>query len=119
MTTLRVPNFQFFTRLFILAPSFHWVADYIITFAGAARSWAFIVRSGLFDLVSGASKHSCLACLLITLPCGLGFQQFTRFYTDLGLVNLIRKVHRHRPDDDGIGRRIRRHVQLVGHRAAG
>ena len=113
-----MPNFQFFARLFILAPGFNRVADYIITLKGAARSWAFIVRSGLCDLVSEPSSHSWLAWMLITLPFGLGFQQFTQFYTDLGLVNLIRKVHRHAPDDDCIGWRVCRHVQLVRHCAA-
>lgn len=34
---------------------------------GAAHSWAFTVRSGLPSLISEASKHSCLACLRITM----------------------------------------------------
>lgn len=33
----------------------------------AVRSWVFIVRSGLNDLVVRPSKHSCLAWLWITM----------------------------------------------------
>ena len=43
---------------------------------GAPRSWAFMVRSGLYGLVVEPSMHSCMAWLLIP-QCLEGFQQFT------------------------------------------
>ena len=40
-------------------------SDYLITFAGVARSWCFTVRSGLHALVVEPSPHSCGAWLRI------------------------------------------------------